>query len=343
MQRIPMDSLKERAHQPSRKVPSMLVTEPRTGSRGAVVARITFIILYLCGWIAPAGAGEAAVSAQIAGDESLYTVLQGDSLTAISARLGVDVTVLAADNGLSPHSILRLGQKLRIDNRHIVPHVVADGIVINIPQRMLFYFRHGQLVRHFPVGLGRPDWRTPTGDFTIVIKEENPTWDVPPSIQEEMRREGKPVLTCVPPGPDNPLGKHWLGLSIAGIGIHGTIAPASIYRFQTHGCIRAHPDDIAGLFPLIFRGTRGPLLYKPLFLARIGDKVFLETHRDIYRREPDLWRSFLQTIRDGDLDFLVDRSLAEDIIRKQEGVARDISLLGRIREETKSSTSVSER
>ena len=52
----------------------------------------------------------------------------------------------------------------------------------------------------------------------------------------------------MPPGPDNPLGKHWLGLSIHGYGIHGTIAPSSIYQFRTHGCIRLHPDDIAELF-----------------------------------------------------------------------------------------------
>jgi L,D-transpeptidase ErfK/SrfK len=195
---------------------------------------------------------------------------------------------------------------------------------------MLFYFREGQLIRHFPVGLGRPDWRTPIGDFTIAVKEENPTWDVPRSIQEEMRREGKPVLTCVPPGPDNPLGKHWLGLSIGGIGIHGTIAPGSIYRFQTHGCIRAHPDDIAGLFPLVARGTKGTLAYKPVLVAKIGDKVYLEVQRDIYRLAPDLRQSFAQAIGDADLGSLVDRSRAEDIIRKQEGVARDISIEGRI-------------
>ena len=69
-------------------------------------------------------------------------------------------------------------------------------------------------------------------------------WIVPESIQEEMRREGKDVLTRVPPGPDNPLGRHWIGLSIGGIGIHGTIAPSSVYHFRSHGCIRLHPDDV---------------------------------------------------------------------------------------------------
>jgi L,D-transpeptidase ErfK/SrfK len=254
-------------------------------------------MLSICGWTAAARTGQAPVSAQIAGGVSVYTVRSGESLTAVGARIGIDVSVLAADNGFSPHTPLRLGQKLRIDNRHIVPHVLWDGIVINIPQRMLFYFREGQMIQHFPVGLGRPDWRTPTGDFTIAMKEENPTWDVPQSIQAEMRRAGKPVQTCVPPGPDNPLGKHWLGLSIAGIGIHGTIAPSSIYRFQTHGCIRAHPDDIAELFRLVSRGTTGMLVYKPVRISNIGEDVYLEVHPDVYRRESDPWARFDQYVQ----------------------------------------------
>jgi L,D-transpeptidase ErfK/SrfK len=322
----------------------MLKLKAQTNSRLSSVIQVTLLVL-LCfyGEIGTAHALQSALQMQIVGGESPYVVRQGDSLTALSARMGVDVRVLAADNGLPPTSALHLAQELRVNNLHIVRRSLADGIVINIPQRMLFYFREGQMIRHFPVGLGRPDWRTPIGDFTITVKEENPTWDVPQSIQEEMRREGKPVLTCVPPGPDNPLGKHWLGLSIAGIGIHGTIAPASIYRFQTHGCIRAHPEDIAGLFPLVSRGTRGTLLYKPLLVAKIGDKLYLEVHRDIYRREPDLRESFAQAIRDADLGSLVDRFLAEDIIRKQEGIARDISIGGRITDERRSSTPATER
>jgi L,D-transpeptidase ErfK/SrfK len=262
---------------------------------------------------------------QLAGGEFSYKIQNGDSLSTIAARFGIDATVLAANNKLSPNSLLKIDQSLRVDNRHIVPSVINDGIVINIPQRVLFYFKDGRLIRHFPVGLGRPDWPTPTGDFKIAVKEEDPTWDVPLSIQEEMRREGKPVKTCVPPGPDNPLGKHWLGLSIAGYGIHGTIAPASIYHFRTHGCIRAHPDDIAGLFKDVDRGTRGVLVYRPLLLAKVGDDVYLEVHRDVYRKSPPALESFAALVRAHHLESFIDRRLAQDIIRKQDGIARKIS------------------
>src|SRR5207244_4257585 len=66
--------------------------------------------------------------------------------------------------------------------------------------------------------------------------------------------QGKPVLTHVPPSPANPLGKYWLGLSIPGVGIHGTNAPSSIYNLQTHGCIRLHPDDIEKLRKSAIKG-----------------------------------------------------------------------------------------
>ena len=110
------------------------------------------------------------VADQLVGGKFSYVVRSGDSLTGISARFGVGVGVLAADNDLSPSSLLKTGQQLRVDNRHIVPNIVSDGIVINIPQRMLFHFKERRLILSFPVGPGRHDWPTPTGPFKIVAR-----------------------------------------------------------------------------------------------------------------------------------------------------------------------------
>jgi L,D-transpeptidase ErfK/SrfK len=286
---------------------------------------LLFVVVALFWHGYAASQDQPQLSEQLAGGEFPYVVQKGDSLIAIGSRFGVNVRFLAASNYLSPTSRLKAGQSLRIDNRHIVPDLLSDGIVINIPQRMLFYFKERRVVRSFPIGVGRQDWPTPTGPFKIVVKEENPTWDVPASIQEEMRREGKAIKTCVPPGPDNPLGKHWLGLSIGGYGIHGTIAPMSIYQFQTHGCVRAHADDIAGLFDDVSRGTPGILIYRPLLVAKVGQEVYLEVHRDVYKKGPDALRQFEEFLRAFDLESVVDRELAQDIIRRQEGIAREIT------------------
>lgn len=271
---------------------------------------------------------ETPLARQLWGEIFPYVVRKGDSLTSIGARFGIGVSALAASNGLSVNGILREGSRLWIDNRHIIPDVVYDGVLINIPQRMLFLFRPDQPARAYPVSLGRPDWPTPTGAFTIVVKEENPVWDVPGSIQEEMRREGKVVQERVPPCPENPLGKHWLGLSIPGYGIHGTIAPASIYQFQTHGCIRLNSDDIGAIFPAVREGMSGRIVYRRLLMATIGERIFLEVHRDIYRKQPDAWAMLIAIVAAHNLAPRLDWEIARGIITRQDGLVHEITRAG---------------
>jgi LysM repeat protein len=173
------------------------VTASRTRStqfKGQTFLSIRFLLFVVVSlfWHGYAASqDQPQLSEQLVGGEFPYVVQKGDSLTGIGARFGANVGFLAANNDLSPTSLLKAGQALCIDNRHIVPDVLRDGIVINIPQRMLFYLKEGRLARSFPVGLGRHVWPTPTGPFKIVVKEENPIWDVPTSIQEEMRREDR--------------------------------------------------------------------------------------------------------------------------------------------------------
>ena len=274
---------------------------------------------------APGQESRPGLAGQIVGASFTYAVQKGDSLTSIGARFGVGINGLAASNEMSVNSILREGRSLLIDNRHIVPDGIRDGFVINIPQRMLFFFKQDEPVRAYPVSLGRPDWPTPTGTFSIVVKEENPVWDVPKSIQEEMRREGKVVEEHVPACPENPLGKHWLGLSIPGYGIHGTIAPASIYQFQTHGCIRLNGDDIAAIFPDVREGAAGRIVYQRLMVAQIGERILLEVHRDVYRKEPDAWAILDTIVKAHNLAPLLDWEIVRGIMTRQDGLVHDVT------------------
>jgi hypothetical protein len=167
---------------------------------------------------------------------------------------------------------------------HLVPHALSDGLVLNVPQRMIFVMQAGQAIASYPVGLGRPSWPTFVGPFTIAVKEIDPVWDVPISIQEELRSAGQPVVTRVGPGPANPLGKYWLGLSVAGYGIHGTNAPRSISRFESHGCVRLVAADIEDLFMRVDVGMAGVSIYEPVVLEVIDGALWLEAHPDVYRR-----------------------------------------------------------
>ncbi|KAF0190841.1 MAG: hypothetical protein FD165_2399 [Gammaproteobacteria bacterium] len=293
---------------------------PAVWSRAHRVGMMVF-----CLWLGCAIADDApvpALSETITGGEFEYVIQPGDFLIKISARYGVDPVVLARENGIDYHGYVYPGQRLRITNRHIVPERLSDGILINLPQRMLFLFRGGELRASYPVGLGRPTWRTPAGDFTVRTLELNKEWIVPKSIQEEMRREGKIVNTSVPPGPDNPLGKYWIGLSRLGYGIHSTIAPVSIYQFQSHGCIRLHPDDIGAMFAEVRIGMPVRIIYQNTLLARLPDgRIFLEVHPDAYNAGTDP----LAEVQAQGIGEHIDEQQARAMIAARDGLAQEIT------------------
>ena len=263
----------------------------------------------------------------VVGTVATYEVRQGDSLGSVSARAGVDVAVLVEENGLRGDVPLRPGQWLRVDNRHIVSESARPGVVVvNVPQRMLFHVDDDGGLEAFPVAVGRRSWATPLGLFTVTVTETEPTWDVPLSIREEARRQGRTLPEKVGPGPNNPLGAFWLGLSIGGVGIHGTNAPGSIYRAVTHGCMRMHPDDIAELFPRIRVGTPGVIVYEPVLLALDGDTVFLEAHRDVYGRLAAASGALARRLaNERGLTDWIDWTVADAVLGARHGIARDVS------------------
>jgi L,D-transpeptidase ErfK/SrfK len=262
--------------------------------------------------------------AQLAGGDFTYTVQVGDSLVKIGARFAVDARVIAETNQLKSDK-LAIAQVLEIDNRHIIPPPGGSSILINVPQRMLFYFPPQGAPMAFPVAAGRTGWKTETGEFEVATMEKDPTWDVPVSIQNEMRRNGKPVLTHVPPSPENPLGSFWIGLNLGGIGIHGTNAPSSIYKLVTHGCVRLHPDDIRELFSMVNVGMRGIIIYEPVLVTRAGNDVFLEVHPDPYRSGGDPLHETIETARAGGFLQSLDLALVKEVIERRDGVARNVT------------------
>jgi L,D-transpeptidase ErfK/SrfK len=267
----------------------------------------------------------APISTSTTGGAFEYTVVAGDSLISVGARYGIDSQAIALANGLKPGAALVPGLTMQLDNRHIVP-VVDDEVVlvINVPQRMMF-LTNSEGVMGLPVGLGSRDWPTPVGEFSVVAREEDPTWDVPPSIQEEMRREGRKVVQKVPPGPTNPLGAFWLGLSLGSVGIHGTNAPLSIFRHVTHGCVRLHPDDIARVYPHVPLGARGRIIYEPILVARTSEGIFLEVHPDVYRRMSSAALSFVrERAAAAGITPEIDWTQVVQVVRTRRGIASRI-------------------
>ena len=249
-----------------------------------------------------------------------YTVQPGDSLISMGARFGVDASTVAEDNDMPAGRALRPGQVLLVDSRHIVPAGLQHGILINIPQRMLFVARGNGVEGAFPVAVGRRDWPSPIGTFEVGAKEIDPTWDVPISIQREMAQAGRAVLKTVLPGPDNPLGDRWLGLKDMGLGIHGTNQPTSVFRVTTHGCIRLHPDDARVLFDLVEVGSPVYIVYEPVLVAVDGgNQVWLEVHRDAYGRAGDLSRIAVDRLREAGGGDAVDGAAVRRCVQERRG------------------------
>src|SRR4029453_14287491 len=154
----------------------------------------------------------------ITGEITTYVVASGETLTSISARFGVDPSTIASDNRLAAGQPLEPGRTLLIDNPHIVPAtIVAGEIVVNVPQRMLFY-RDEERIVAYPVAVGRSTWQTPQGAFAVTWKDEDPAWHVPASIRAESARKGKELPLVVPPGPRTPLGRSRIGFAPGGTG-----------------------------------------------------------------------------------------------------------------------------
>ena len=266
-----------------------------------------------------------AVSAgrALTGGIRTHVVAKGETLGDIGARYGVDPATVAADSGIPVGAALKPGQPLVVDNRHLVPDLAGQGLlVVNVPQRMLFYRVDG-VVAGTPVAVGLPHWQTPVRPFTVVVKETDPTWDVPVSILEEARQRGRSLPARVPPGPNNPLGRFWLGLSIPGVGIHSTNAPSSIYRVTTHGCIRVGPSDMEWLFPRVAAGAAGEVIYEPILLGLVGDEIYLEVHRDVYRRlRKTPGAVVFDLARMAGLDMDIDWVRADTVMAARHGVAR---------------------
>ena len=159
--------------------------------------------------------------------------------------------------GLTAQRIVRALQspqirRIRVATKVLQPVRTAARfgpvIVIRRGVNELRYYLGAKLVRAFGVATGQSVYPTPTGMFTIVDMQLNPWWRPPDSPWAK-------GLDPIPPGPGNPLGTRWMGLSAPGVGIHGTPDDASIGYSASHGCIRMHIPDAEWLFHHVHLGT----------------------------------------------------------------------------------------
>jgi L,D-transpeptidase ErfK/SrfK len=175
------------------------------------------------------------------------------------------------------------GTRVILPTQYVLPDVPREGIVLNVAAKRLYYFPpveegQPQSVMTYPIGIGRVGWQTPLGASAVISKARDPSWYVPASVRREHEELGDPLPAVVPPGPDNPLGRHVLKLDIPGYLIHGTNQPYGVGMRVSHGCVRLYPENIELLYDLVELGEQVTIINEP-FLAGVRDgHIYFEGH-----------------------------------------------------------------
>jgi len=94
----------------------------------------------------------------------------------------------------------------------------------------------GKLIALFPCSIAADKAKLPPeGELQVTAIVPHPDYTYTP---DRVSRDGRIVRRLFPPGPNNPVGSSWLGLTLPGYGIHGTPKPETIGRAESHGCFR---------------------------------------------------------------------------------------------------------
>jgi L,D-transpeptidase ErfK/SrfK len=219
----------------------------------------------------------------LVGDLEIVQALPEDTLLDIARRHDVGQEAILLANPDVDRWLPGAGTEVVIPTRHILPPGPFEGIVLNLPEMRLYYYPNNDTgpateVRTYPISVGRMDWGTPLGDTTLVNKQQDPPWHPPESIRKEHAEQGDPLPRVVPPGPDNPLGRHALRLGIPGYLIHGTNKVFGVGMRVSHGCIRMLPEDVAELFELAPVGTPVRIINQVAKAGWYGGELYLEVH-----------------------------------------------------------------
>jgi L,D-transpeptidase ErfK/SrfK len=249
-----------------------------------------------------ASPGLAQLVRPMVGESSLYLTKEGEDLLSIAEAHSLAIEHLAFANGYPVTSINVLpGTLLTIPGQRVLPaDPPRDGLVLNVPERGLYLFSKGKFADFVPVSVGHPPKNmTPLGNFHIIEKVMNPTW-----YPTKSANQTKPI----PPGPDNPLGDRWIGLSAARVGIHSTNNPLDVGGTVTLGCIRCYPNEIRKLYPKVYVGMPIRIEYETAKLGKDDSgELQIVTFPDIYQKSESYPRSVALLAKVGKSGMLDDK------------------------------------
>lgn len=162
---------------------------------------------------------------------------------------------------LNPHikdwTRLPEGTALRVPS--LVPRRLekASCLRIGLSQKIIIALDAGNHpLASFPCSIAAKKEKRPVGSLTVRVLAPNPDYLFDPAVFPEVPEAAtlKSKL-MISPGPNNPVGEMWIGLSLKGYGIHGTPHPEEIGKTESHGCFRLANWDARRLAAMLRIGT----------------------------------------------------------------------------------------
>ena len=289
----------------------------------------------------------------IIGNLVSYQLQKGDTLLDVGRWFGVTAKEISNANDKIDWWSPPAGRQIILPDEHILPDTPHVGIVLNIPEMRVYYYfpspvsgvhrkkkasgvtpaAYVEVKNHpasavvptvvytFPVGLGRYDWKTPIGTFTVRGKTRNPTWVVPDNIyKEHLERDGEAEHVVSGDDPDNPLGRYRIELTLPSYALHGTNVPWGVGMEVSHGCVRLYPEDIERLFNKVKIGTPGQFVYQPVKFGWRGDALYVEVHEDLYGMYAGIWAHAQSEVDRLGIQDQIDMQKLEKAIEQKTGV-----------------------
>lgn len=124
-----------------------------------------------------------------------------------------------------------------------------NRVVADKASKTLYAYNGDKLVATYPTTVGSTATPSPTGTFKIVNKVKMPWY------KSTVKSGDKKEVFMLPPGPNNPVGVVWMGLSKPSYGIHGSPVPEGISRQASAGCVRLTNWDVLEVYANIENGA----------------------------------------------------------------------------------------
>jgi lipoprotein-anchoring transpeptidase ErfK/SrfK len=159
--------------------------------------------------------------------------------------------------GITNWPAIQANQSVTVLNLSPAKRVAVAKVRVSLSAKTITaYDESGKMMALFPCSIAADKEKRTPGQLTVQTVAVNPNYTFDPvnfpELDDAQKGYGKLI---VPPGPKNPVGMAWIGLSRVGYGIHGTPHPDQIGKTFSHGCFRLANWNANRLAQMVQIGT----------------------------------------------------------------------------------------